>query len=320
MKLPHHLVDSPMFVFENSTELVAALGRDVSLGDVSEIDRLVKLGLPPIISRDALSVMLGVNPGLIWSFEKRPGRYYRQFQIPKGGGLRNISAPKVGLKILQKWLSVHFQNSFTPQPHVFGFVPGRSHLQAAAVHCGARWVFSVDIRNFFPSTNLALVESALTRLGYSPESAVFLAKFLCLGGGLAQGSPASPVVSNIAFFDVDTALAKIAHQYNARLSRYADDIVFSGTNDFPEALQAQIEQLFGGLPWDLAPEKTEKSFAPQRLKVHGLLVHGDHIRLTKGYRNRIRAYAHLMVTGKIRDDDQQRVRGHLMYARQVSTS
>lgn len=319
MKLPHHLVESPLFVFENSAELVAALGSDVSLGDVSEIDRLVKLGLPPIISRDALSVMLGVNPGLLWSFEKRPGRYYRQFQIPKGGGFRNISAPKVGLKILQKWLSVHFQNSFTPQPHVFGFVPGRSHLQAAAVHCGAQWVFSVDIRNFFPSTNVTLVESAIIRLGYSPESAGFLAKFLCLGPGLAQGSPASPVVSNIAFFHVDTSLAAIAHQYNAQLSRYADDIVFSGTNDFPEALPAQIEQLFEGLPWDLAPEKTEKSLAPQRLKVHGLLVHGDHIRLTKGYRNRIRAYEHLMATGKIRDDDQKRVKGHLMYARQVST-
>lgn len=320
MKLPHHLVESPLFLFRNSAELVAALGRNVSLGDIAEIDRLAKIGLPPIISRDALSAMLGVNPGLIWSFEKRPGRYYRQFQIPKGGGFRNITAPKVGLKILQKWLSIHFQNSFVPQPHVFGFVPGRSHLQAAAVHCGAHWVFSVDIRNFFPSTTVGLVENALARLGYSPESASFLTKFFCLAGGLAQGSPASPVLSNIAFVDVDTELAKIADHYNSRLSRYADDIVFSGTDEFPADLRVRIEQLFDGLSWNLAPEKTETALAPQRLKVHGLLVHGDHIRLTKGYRNRIRAYEHLTKTGKIRQDDQRRVKGHLMYAAQVSSS
>lgn len=307
-------------MFESAAELVTALGPRVGLGDVAEIHRLAQLGLPPIISRDALAVMIGVNPGLIWSFEKRPGRYYRHFQIPKGSGVRNIAAPKVALKAIQKWLSIHFEKCFMPHTHVYGFVPGRSHLQAASVHCGAKWVFSVDIRNFFPSTSAHLVKRALTTLGYSAESSDFLTKFLCLAGGLAQGSPASPVLSNMAFIEVDALLAAMAANYGARLSRYADDIVFSGVNEFPPDLPVQIAQLFARLPWNIAPEKTETAIAPQRMKVHGLLVHGDQIRLTKGYRNRIRAYQHLMTSGKIRDDDWRRIKGHLMYARQVSSS
>ena len=81
MKLPPFLLDSPYFLFESAADLVAALGQDVSIGDVAEIERLSKIGLPPIISRNSLAVMLGVNPGLLWSFEKRPQRYYRHFTI-----------------------------------------------------------------------------------------------------------------------------------------------------------------------------------------------------------------------------------------------
>lgn len=318
MKLPHSLIESPFFIFENAADLVTALGAEVSIGDVAEIERLSKIGLPPIVSRDSLAVMLGLNPGLLWSFEKRPHKYYRHFTIKKGTGVRHIYAPKVAIKMIQKWCSIHFNRVFEAPGHVFGFVPGRSHLQAASVHLGASWVFSCDIRDFFPSTTSNLVIQSLISLGYTEESASYIGKFLCFNGGLAQGSPASPVISNVSFRRVDELLSKIASEYDARLSRYADDIVFSGTGEFPEGLPVAIGQLFGDLPWKLAPEKTEMSISPQRLKVHGLLVHGDRIRLTKGYRNRIRAYNHLLEVQKIREDDLRRVRGHVLFAKQVS--
>lgn len=56
---------------------------------------------------------------------------------------------------------------------------------------------------------------------------------------------------------------------------------------------------------------------PNRLKVHGLLVHGEKVRLTKGYRNRIRAYKHLYGKDKIKDEDVKRIVGHITYASQV---
>jgi hypothetical protein len=318
MKLPHPLLESPFFLFESAADLVTALGGEVSIGDVVEIERLSAIGLPPIISRDSLAVMLGLNPGLLWSFEKRPHKYYRHFIIKKGTGVRHIYAPKVAIKMIQKWCSIHFNRCYEAPSHVFGFVPGRSHLQAANVHLGASWVFSCDVRDFFPSTTSDIVAQSLVSLGYEEESASYIGKFLCYNGGLAQGSPASPVISNVAFRNVDNSLEKLAEQYSARLSRYADDIVFSGADKFPEGLPVAIGQLFGELPWKLAPEKTEVSISPQRLKVHGLLVHGDRIRLTKGYRNRIRAYNHLLEAQKIREDDFRRVRGHVLFAKQVS--
>ncbi|MCV9997586.1 reverse transcriptase family protein [Pararhizobium sp. YC-54] len=318
MKLPHLTIESQFFLFEAATEVVTALEGHASSEEIDEIYRLAEIGLPPIVSRDALAVMLGVNPGLIWSLEQKPEKYYRYFPIKKGKGERHIYAPRVALKVIQKWISFHLSKVYLPPKHVFGFVPGKSHLQAAAVHCGASWVFSVDIRDFFPSTSVLQVEKALRVIGYSTGSASLLAKFFCLSGGLAQGAPTSPVLSNIAFYDVDSVLLDISKAYECRLSRYADDIVFSGACEFPAGLPMAISQIFEGLDWKLAPEKTETAISPNRLKVHGLLVHGDRIRLTKGYRNRIRAYEHLLASGLVRDDDRRRIKGHLKYAQQVA--
>ena len=293
------------------------MGPHVSDKEALEIVRLAELGLIPISSDFALATMLGVNPGLIWSFANRTNRHYRSFLLPKGNGARRIFAPRVGLKVLQKWLSFHFQTHFVPPDHVFGFVPGRSHLQAAKIHTSAQWVYSIDIENFFPSTSSTLVVDALTGMGYSPNSGQLIAKLLCRNEKLTQGSPASPVVSNLVFADTDVALQEIASDFGVRLSRYADDIVFSGAREFPENLVGRVRALFDKLPWAIAVEKEKVSKLPSRLKVHGLLVHGESIRLTKGYRNRLRAYKHLFEIGKIRDEDRARILGHLLYEKHV---
>lgn len=66
--------------------------------------------------------------------------------------------------------------------------------------------------------------------------------------------------------------------------------------------------------WTVAADKIYSSALPARLKVHGLLVHGASVRLTKGYRNRIRAYRHLLKQGKISEEDMKSILGHISYA------
>lgn len=316
MRLPHLLLDSPFFLFTSADEFNKAMGINSSFAEFEETARLIGLGLPPISSRTALATMFGINPGLIWSFEKYPYHYYRTFEIKKGksGKVRVINAPKVALKIIQKWLSVHLEKIFEPPTHVYGFVSGRSHIDAAISHCGSRWIFSADISDYFQTTPIALVAKSLKRIGFSIEVAILLAKLTCLNGNLAQGSPASPVLSNICFKSFDESLAEISAWYGVKMTRYADDIVFSGQGDFPTELAADVKQLFANGPWKLSAEKTQLATLPRRLKVHGLLVHSSHIRLTKGYRNKVRAYRHLLASEKIKETDLPMVRGHLHYA------
>ena len=321
MRLPHSLLESQFFLFGNSEELLAALGDSVEQSEKDEVVRLTDLRLPPIASRDVLATMLGINPGLLWSFEYRPAKHYRRFTIPKGNGReRVIIAPRVALKVLQKWLSVQLQRSYVPSNHVFGFIPGRSHIEAAKVHRRADWTYSVDIADFFPTTPLHVIQEVFESLGYRVEASEMLARICCYQGFLAQGAPSSPVLSNLALRHIDAQLAWLAEVFDVRLSRYADDIVFSGVGAFPDKLATEIEGLFVRAPWALAPDKTEFRSLPARLKVHGLLVHGEEVRLTKGYRKKLRAYAHLMANGRVRQEDRQKIAGHLQYERHVLDS
>ena len=47
--------------------------------------------------------------------------------VLSGGGAKGMAHIGV-LKVIQKWLSVHFQSIYERPAHVFGFVPGVSHI------------------------------------------------------------------------------------------------------------------------------------------------------------------------------------------------
>ena len=85
---------------------------------------------------------------------------YTQFAIPKrSGGTRIINAPTDRLKLLQKrlaeLLSVCLDEIETAggRKHsaCHGFRKDRSILTNAKCHQGRRYVFNIDLENFFPS-------------------------------------------------------------------------------------------------------------------------------------------------------------------------
>jgi hypothetical protein len=320
MRLPHNLIERLTLVAGSLEELCAALGDAAGGDEVAEIGRLCAAGLPPITSLSALSVMTGYNPGFVWALANRTARYYRTFEIPKGRATRQIEAPRVALKLIQKWLCHHFSAKWKPLDGVHGFVPGHSHLTAASVHLRAEWILSIDLENFFPSTPIDQIRGSLRKLGYKDGDGLeLIANLLSFRGRLSQGAPTSPVISNIALSDIDGLLYGIARDLGIRFTRYADDITFSGMAgvEFPEDLLARVREQFVGTPWRISEKKVHIARSPARLKVHGLLVHGDELRLTKGYRNRLRAYRHLMHLGRIAASDVGKVTGHLSYASQI---
>lgn len=318
MRLPHLFLENLCFTYSSADELLRALGEDIDPDEAAEIRRLAAIRLPPVTSPRALACMIGVNEGLIWSMLNRQRRYYRIFPIEKGRGVRYITAPRVALKVIQKWISSHLQLVYERPAHVFGFVPGLSHLDAAACHTNASWVLGFDIENFFPTTPEAIIVATLRGLGYNDRGATVIARLACYQGFLAQGAPTSPVLSNFALSRIDAQLQEIAGSLGLRLSRYADDIVFSGVGGVPDGLIQAVEAIFAQSTWRLAEGKTSLAVLPSRLKVHGLLVHGDLVRLTKGYRNKIRALRYLNEKGAILEADLPRVRGHLSYADSVT--
>jgi len=89
------------------------------------------------------------------SFKAKP-KAYHTFEISKRSGKkRTIHAPKPGLKAIQKTLAFILQCVYEPHRAAYGFVPNRSILNNAQIHQCSKYVFNVDLKDFFSSIDQA---------------------------------------------------------------------------------------------------------------------------------------------------------------------
>jgi len=87
---------------------------------------------------------------------------YTQFTIKKKSGAdRTINAPVAGLKAIQKVLSVVLQCVYEPHQAAMGFVKDKSIVDNASLHVGNKYVYNIDLKDFFPSVDQARVWKCL---------------------------------------------------------------------------------------------------------------------------------------------------------------
>ncbi len=183
-------------------------------------------------TRRDISKLLDVPYGLfVYHVYKVPAsKQYKQFSISKkSGGIRTISAPATALKIIQRKLSQVLYSVYVPKAPVHGFVPNRSIVTNAKQHVNKRYVFNIDIADFFGTIHFGRVRGVFIAPPYNLPArvATALAKICCLSNKLPQGAPTSPVVSNMICARLDSQLRLLAKEKHCTYTRYADDITFS---------------------------------------------------------------------------------------------
>lgn len=83
---------------------------------------------------------------------------YNAFTIKKkSGGERVIHAPVNGLKILQRVIAFVLQCVFDPHKASHGFIPNKSIVDNAKAHSNERYVYNIDLKDFFPSIDQARI-------------------------------------------------------------------------------------------------------------------------------------------------------------------
>ncbi len=313
------MIAPPLLVsFPDAQSFLSVLNEECRVRCSQEVIYHSSRKLPPIVSKRSLAVLFGYSPRFVGAMCVRPQRYYRHFLIPKGKKSRKIDAPRTSLKVIQTWFGYHLSRAIVLPDCVHGFVPGRSTTSAAHVHCGAEWVVTLDIQDFFPSTGESHIRDCLLELGYSNEGTTLILQLMTLDGYLPQGSPASPVLSNLAFQHSDWEIIQLCQKFCIQYTRYADDLVFSGKGQVPDTLVNDVTKIIERRGWRIASSKTRIRHLPQSLKVLGLLVHGAIPRLPKRYRNQLRAMKHLLDTKSLSEPTLKVFKGHVAYA--MSTS
>lgn len=179
---------------------------------------------------------------------------YEKFHIrKKSGGLRTISAPITAIKIIQRKLSQVLYSVYLPKASVHGFVPSRSIVTNAQQHVHQRYVFNIDVADFFDCIHFGRVRGIFMAPPYElpPNVSTVLAQICCSSNQLPQGAPTSPIVSNMVCARLDSQLRLLAKEKHCRYTRYADDITFS----------TRLTQF----PKDIAYRKEDSVFVGRRL-------------------------------------------------------
>jgi RNA-directed DNA polymerase len=166
---------------------------------------------------------------------------YRTFTIPKrSGGARRVCAPDDQLKGVQRRILRRLLARLPCHPCAMGFERGRSIVTNARPHAGKAVTVCMDLRDFFPSTSARGVRDYFRKIGWNRAASGLLVRLCTHEGGLPQGAPTSPRLSNLANQRLDARLSGIARRYGASYTRYADDLAFSFGADEPETIRAVI--------------------------------------------------------------------------------
>lgn len=271
---------------------------------------LAALDLPALPTVGDLAQWLNVPPAeLAWFADQwRADRasapalqHYHQRWLPKrAGGLRLIEIPKSRLRTMQRKILHQLLDRVTPHVAAHGFRRAHSCLTHAALHVGQASVIRMDLKDFFPSIPAARVHALFATLGYSASVAGVLAR-LCTtrtpaaafehagvraalrrdahavlrAPHLPQGSPCSPALANLCAHRLDMRLAALAASIDARYSRYADDLVFSGGVALARAMErfhAQVGAIAIEEGFALNMRKTRLMRAATRQRITGIVV------------------------------------------------
>lgn len=275
--------------------------------------------------------------------EQERASLYTTFYIPKkSGGLRQINAPKPELMDALRHLKTIFEEDFHALYHTsaFAYVKKRSTVDAVKRHKNneSKWFGKLDLHDFFGSTNIDFVMSMFSMIfPFSEVIGVVAGKqalqkaleLAFLNGGLPQGTPISPLITNVMMIPMDFILTREFRAHDKQqfvYTRYADDFIISSKFDFDvravEKLVVDTLEQFGA-PFTINANKTRYGSSAGRNWNLGVMLNKDN-EITVGHRNkrRLQSMLHNYIMDKRNGvewdkSDVQTMQGLISYYRMV---
>lgn len=251
----------------------------------------------------ALDISRDILEETLWLEEKH--KYTEKLINKPDGTIRTVHRPHRLIRRIQRKINkrVFSAETILAWPSfLYGSLPNqhdgsdefpKDYVACARVHCGAKSLLKLDIKDFFDNISQELVEDAfISVLKYPPDVAKALAIICCLNGRVVQGALTSSYLACLCLHDVEGKVVERLSKKNLKYTRYVDDITVSSTRentsfDFAFGL---IESMLDSkdLPLNLSKTKLQR-MSTESLTVHGLRVSFGEPRLPTNEVSRIRA-------------------------------
>ncbi len=287
---------------------------------IAETERLRGLSAPSILTLGHLAHRTGASYGYLREIvERRRDPYTDIAQRKRRGGTRPISSPDPPLMDVQRWLLHSVLDQLPLHESCFAYRGGRSFVDCARRHLGARWLVKLDLHDFFGTISERRVYRVFRSIGYAPLVSFELARLttrtpwpirqlhrergdgrvisdycVAIMGRLPQGSPTSGALANAVTTPLDHRLAEIARTNGWTYSRYSDDLTFSTAaesgRDAARGLVRIVCNAVTDERFEVHRSKTRIVPPGSRHVVLGLLVDDDKLRLVPEFKRRVEVH------------------------------
>lgn len=190
---------------------------------------------------------------------------------------REVYNPLGQLRVLQRALhQTILLSRLDRSPHSFGGVRKQNQVRCARWHLGQKFVYTADIRRFYPSIHFSRVMRLFGELGCSTEVARALTRLTTTNYRLEQGFITSPILADRIFQQADKRIAGLCAKARLVYTRYVDDITISGPFNLKKSgIPSTITDILLGTGLPLHPDKNRHGSVTGRAVILGL-------RLNKG--------------------------------------
>lgn len=268
----------------------------------------------PLLSLGQLAHVSGASYPYLREVVSRSRDPYNSIAKSKrDGGVRQISVPEPVLADVQRWILSNCLNGLIGSPVSFAYQRGRSIVQCAAQHVGAKWMVKMDLHDFFSSVKEDRVYRCFRRMGYSKLVAFELGRICTRAKGarpisdgrrisiysvnalgeLPQGAPTSGQLANAAASRLDSILQEYALENRLAYTRYSDDLFFSSHEPFHRGravnVVRSVSEIVMSCLFEVHEKKTRIVPPGARRVVLGLLVE-DRVRLVPEFRRRVEVH------------------------------
>lgn len=229
-----------------------------------------------------------------WSYTPNP---VKRVEIDKpDGGVRLLGIPCIRDRVVHATLKRILEPLLTPSfsDHSFGFIPGRNQGQAVREaqriiqEEGKEWIVDIDLSKFFDRINH---DRLINRLGKTIKDkrilrliGMILRSGIMKDGivtpseeGSVQGSPLSPLLSNVVLDELDKELEARGLQF----CRFADDCnIFVKTPKAAERIMVSVSKFIEGkLKLKVNKEKSQVARS-EKVKFLGMTVVQGHLAIS----------------------------------------
>lgn len=280
-----------------------------------------------IATTEAIEVMFAAamldNDGVI-KFEKHQKR-------KKNGKVRIYYAPNEAIKKPLQKLNTVLQRAYDKKNADFqvAYKKGKSVYDNAVIHKDKKYVFNIDLKDFYPSCKRDIVRKYLTFLFRSTplrDNAIdaFL-DIITIDDGLFIGNPISGCLANTVLNGPVLYMRNMCKQHDMGFSVYADDMSFSSdrfiSEKYVKEMFAEAFTVYGLDGYFHLNEEKSIGYTGCNRKVTGVSINNDNkVTVSRKYYRTLRTMIDHLAKGDLAVGNIRKLQGKLAYATMIDDS